>query len=365
METKLNVQRINQTNQTPQTNRQMNFLSSKTGLDATEFGAKKQSNERIITFASVGTAIATTVGLICSRKQLHKIEQKMNKYLDSIGEKVTLDETIKPKNLINKLNKVGLSVKNAFTGTYNRVNNKVDTFFNLAAKDTLTGMYNRRYLYSNLSKIVDEAKVKKDGTVVAMMDLDYFKSINTAFEHKGGDEFLKRISTIIKDVFNKEGELVARYGGEEIVIITKDPEKLKLLSEKINTDAELLKKKDAYIEIFKKLLSSKNTNSADKAIFPDYINHVTKKKGFTTSIGYIKVDNNLDINPEDYVKVADTSLEKLKKSGHRGEIKEATNKDIKSLYMEKIQELKEQNVKNYNAETKKKIEMLQDKIRQL
>src|SRR3546814_13272745 len=88
----------------------------------------------------------------------------------------------------------------------------------LAYTDTLTGVYNRRYMNAHLDrKIMEIAETVKPVSVL-MFDIDKFKSINDSYGHKGGDEVLielaKRVSRGVRDL-----DLVSRYGGADFVLV--------------------------------------------------------------------------------------------------------------------------------------------------
>jgi two-component system cell cycle response regulator len=91
----------------------------------------------------------------------------------------------------------------------------------LAYTDTLTGVYNRRYMNAHLDrKIMEIAETVKPVSVL-MFDIDNFKNINDTYGHKAGDEVLselaKRVSRGVRDI-----DLLSRYGGEEFVIVMPD-----------------------------------------------------------------------------------------------------------------------------------------------
>lgn len=86
-----------------------------------------------------------------------------------------------------------------------------DDMFKMANQDALTGLWNRRYLFSN----ADNNKAQRN---VAMLDIDFFKRVNDNYGHEGGDQALVTISHIIAIYFKED--LVARFGGEEFCIIS-------------------------------------------------------------------------------------------------------------------------------------------------
>lgn len=87
----------------------------------------------------------------------------------------------------------------------------------VANTDYLTGLYNRRYLDNYLDQSIKNMPPdKKIGGI--MVDVDDFKSINDRHGHATGDMALRTASTILKKVFDKD-EVVARYGGDEFVVL--------------------------------------------------------------------------------------------------------------------------------------------------
>ncbi len=92
--------------------------------------------------------------------------------------------------------------------------------------DPLTGLHNRY----GMKKMIAE---RPEGPMtVFMLDLDYFKRINDKFGHMYGDIVLKAVSDIIRDVTEGYGS-AARWGGEEFVIISFDPEDPKKIAKAI------------------------------------------------------------------------------------------------------------------------------------
>jgi len=94
----------------------------------------------------------------------------------------------------------------------------------LAITDSMTGLYNHRYIIDNLEERIAEAKRYKQSLAVAMLDIDFFKKVNDNHGHLFGDLVLVRISTIIEETIRKT-DIAGRYGGEEYLIIFTNTDK--------------------------------------------------------------------------------------------------------------------------------------------
>ena len=95
------------------------------------------------------------------------------------------------------------------------------TSLEMAVTDSLTGLYNRRYLASHLSAMFDRAYWTGRPLSVMILDIDFFKQVNDNFGHDIGDkvlqEFAERISGTVRGI-----DLACRYGGEEFLIAMPD-----------------------------------------------------------------------------------------------------------------------------------------------
>jgi len=89
--------------------------------------------------------------------------------------------------------------------------------------DELTGLYNSRYLRHALASAINRSKNKGTNFAVLFIDVDYFKSINTAHGHIVGSDFLIAIGRSIKNSV-RETDVVFRYGGDEFVVILNEME---------------------------------------------------------------------------------------------------------------------------------------------
>jgi diguanylate cyclase (GGDEF)-like protein/PAS domain S-box-containing protein len=88
----------------------------------------------------------------------------------------------------------------------------------LATHDPLTGLYNRRELEQQLYEEIARAKRYKHPLSLLWLDVDHFKSVNDNYGHLAGDEVLRRLSQLLQSSV-RSVDYVARYGGEELVIV--------------------------------------------------------------------------------------------------------------------------------------------------
>tara|TARA_R110000868_G_scaffold135284_6_gene347772 strand:- start:94 stop:1422 length:1329 start_codon:yes stop_codon:yes gene_type:complete len=91
----------------------------------------------------------------------------------------------------------------------------------LAITDSLTGLYNRRYMESHLAAMVQDGLQNHKPVSILIFDIDFFKSVNDTHGHAAGDtvlkEFAQRISQNVRGV-----DLACRMGGEEFVVVMPD-----------------------------------------------------------------------------------------------------------------------------------------------
>ncbi len=108
--------------------------------------------------------------------------------------------------------------------------------------DALTGLRNRRYFDQRISEEVALSTRYKLPLTLMLIDVDHFKKINDTYGHTVGDEVLQTLSKIIQNVV-RDSDIVARYGGEEIVIITPNTtkEEAAILAERLREKVEQTK----------------------------------------------------------------------------------------------------------------------------
>ncbi|MBL8558180.1 MAG: PleD family two-component system response regulator [Hyphomonadaceae bacterium] len=94
----------------------------------------------------------------------------------------------------------------------------LDQSLELAVTDQMTGLFNRRYLTSQLEPLVQRAARGGEPVSLLVADIDYFKRINDGFGHDVGDEVIKEFAARLATNF-RPMDIACRYGGEEFVVV--------------------------------------------------------------------------------------------------------------------------------------------------
>jgi len=108
-----------------------------------------------------------------------------------------------------------------------RINNSIEALENIqeitnqAIRDFLTGLYNRRYFFKEVSKYFNDAIENGESFSIAMVDIDHFKKINDTYGHDTGDKVIVKLADLLRSETSKD-DIVARFGGEEFCILLKD-----------------------------------------------------------------------------------------------------------------------------------------------
>jgi diguanylate cyclase (GGDEF)-like protein/PAS domain S-box-containing protein len=106
-------------------------------------------------------------------------------------------------------------------------------------RDSLTGLFNRRYLEETLEREVHRAARTKQSLGVIMVDLDHFKRFNDDFGHDAGDVVLHEMGKFFAR-HTRADDIACRYGGEELVLIlpNADVESTRMRAEQLRVDAK-------------------------------------------------------------------------------------------------------------------------------
>lgn len=134
----------------------------------------------------------------------------------------------------------------------------------LATRDPLTGIYNRRFLDAALSREFARAEREGKPLAIIMLDLDHFKMVNDEYGHSAGDEVLKALAEILKKGA-RESDLICRYGGEEFMAVMPNMSAEQAL-ERVELWRRQLEDTTVVVDDF----SIRITFSAGIAVFPEH-----------------------------------------------------------------------------------------------
>jgi len=102
-----------------------------------------------------------------------------------------------------------------------RLRESVQATMQMAVRDSLTGLNNRRYFDSHVETMFNKASIGGKPFALIIIDIDHFKQVNDTYGHPVGDEVLRLFSErLVKSVRSKD--LASRFGGEEFVIAMPD-----------------------------------------------------------------------------------------------------------------------------------------------
>lgn len=164
-----------------------------------------------------------------------------------------------------------------------------DRLAHLAQSDGLTGLANRRHFDSRLFRAFEQAQHAQRPLAVVMIDVDDFKKYNDLYGHVQGDECLQRVAGALRSAVQAPGHVVARYGGEEMVL---------LLPEADAADATRI------------------AETARRAVFELQIAHAATPLGSVSiSLGVAAWIPPLDGVPVELIRAADAALYRAKLRG--------------------------------------------------
>lgn len=168
------------------------------------------------------------------------------------------------------------SVSNSFGRLADKLS---ETLREEANMDYLTRIANRRGLENTLARETRNAQRYDSWLSVILLDIDNFKEFNDNFGHLSGDEYLKKISSIIRNASRSRQDFVGRWGGEEFLIILSDtdPVDAENIAELIRREIECMEHDDERKSVTATLgccsavgrsaRSAKMIESADQALY--------------------------------------------------------------------------------------------------
>lgn len=115
----------------------------------------------------------------------------------------------------------------------------------LISTDPLTGLNNRNRFETYMLSLFSGAD-QADDVYLLMMDADGFKQINDHYGHVEGDHALQVVSKALKDVCSMSGGFIARYGGDEFVVLQKAATEQEIISLCVAINDELARAEVPY-----------------------------------------------------------------------------------------------------------------------
>jgi diguanylate cyclase len=166
----------------------------------------------------------------------------------------------------------------------------------------MTQAYNRKSFDEQMKKHQQMAVISQTPVSIITIDIDFFKKINDAYGHDIGDFVLKECVVLLKEVFHREDDFVARIGGEEFAVILPS----------FTFEHAIVRAEEALAKIRKEVFV-----------------HDKLEIKFTVSMGIAQLIQNETV--DQWLKRADTALYQSKQTGrnkytvapHPGQIKSA------------------------------------------
>lgn len=157
-------------------------------------------------------------------------------------------------------NQIAIIIENSFL--YRELENSTKT-------DALMKIYNRKYFFDSIEKIIEENNINK--FAIVMIDIDNFKKVNDTYGHQFGDEVLRNTAKIISKWKDKD-DVLARYGGEELIMYIPDFRNNESVLNKIEVIRNELEKSKVIFEGICKSI----TASFGVAFYPDESTDINK-----------------------------------------------------------------------------------------
>lgn len=166
----------------------------------------------------------------------------------------------------------------------------------ISETDALTGVPNRRHYERRLAEEIASSRRNKTSLGMLMLDIDYFKGFNDRYGHDSGDIALRRVAQSIAETLPRDTDFVARFGGEEFVILmpATDVQGAYQVAERIRLYIKALKIPHLYsnginiitVSIGVAAQSGQQLNEADLLRHADKALYMAKDRGRNQSVVY-------------------------------------------------------------------------------
>ena len=211
-----------------------------------------------------------------------------------------------------------------------------------AQHDSLTGLYNRNYFQTELERLVSRVARSASECALLYLDLDQFKYVNDTIGHAAGDRLLRECTQMLKTNL-REGDLLARFGGDEFTVLlyNVDHEGTEHVAENIRLLFESYRFYDSgqtfnvTCSLGATLINANTTDADDALAQADLACHVAKNLGRNKIHVYDPEDKEKDGMAEDV--------------GWATRVRDAIDKDLFSLWFQPIYSIADSKVYDYEV----------------
>lgn len=186
-------------------------------------------------FELLGAAIANVIVLATTQWATHQGLGPFYQLVDSGADLTNMNTYL-----------VGMILSSCLVGALLRERSEREAMLEqLAHRDSLTGLFNRRYFFEMAERELLKARREPTQVTLFWMDLDHFKTINDKHGHSNGDRALSLFASVLR-LECRRTDLAARMGGEEFAVLTTGSVDVPALAEKVRNalQRELLLAKD-------------------------------------------------------------------------------------------------------------------------
>jgi len=210
---------------------------------ANEFGEDQRIQEIKLFEKNIGQEIGSISDSFDIHGTIDEIKNAVVDGLSNIKEivaKKKKKEIRKAQSAQSKINNLSRKIAQAEKKAL-LMSQKTEYLTKIAAKDGLTGLYNRRAFDVRIKNSLNEFNKTKGLLALVIFDVDNFKWVNDTLGHVAGDKVLQSVAKSLKEIF-REDDFIARYGGDEFAVVINNLNE-KLARKKISAFETIFNKK--------------------------------------------------------------------------------------------------------------------------
>jgi diguanylate cyclase (GGDEF)-like protein len=190
------------------------------GVSEKELLMKLERHSRLVLILTIaGTLAILWVGLAIIRNFNKPLSQLMHMTRKVASGELPLMKKSKPRNEIDMLSNQFAEMLQALRQKQLEIEQAHKKLEESAITDSLTRLYNRRYLQEVFPRVFSQAQRESLYLAGILLDIDYFKQINDKFGHLGGDQCLIQFSQLLGETC-RANDYIFRIGGEEFLILS-------------------------------------------------------------------------------------------------------------------------------------------------